>query len=255
VRFAGGDRNAQSPYAFVQQRVSMHWLLRSPLRTSSFRALGGVANTFANESFIDELAHLAGADPLAFRLRHLSDDRARDVLAAAAERAGWRWPPDPAAAGKATVGIGLAVARYKNSGAYVATAAEVVVDTATGAVNVRRVVVAHDCGLIVNPDGVRNQVEGNIIQALSRALKEEVTFDGRGVTSLDWQSYPILTFSEVPQIEVVLLNRADKPVLGAGEPASITAAPAVANAIFNGTGARVRQVPFTPARVRTALGW
>jgi CO/xanthine dehydrogenase Mo-binding subunit len=253
VRFGGGDRNAQTLYAFAQQRLTMHWLLRSPLRTSSFRGLGGVANTFANESFIDELAHLAGADPLAFRLRHLADERARAVLVAAAERAGWRWPANPAAAGETAMGLGLAVARYKNSGAYVGAAAQVEVSAVTGAVSVRRVVVAHDCGLIVNPDGVRNQVEGNVIQALSRALKEEVTFDAGGVTSLDWESYPILTFSEVPEIEVVLLNRTDQPLLGAGEPASIIIAPAVANAIFNATGARVRQVPFLPARVRAAL--
>jgi CO/xanthine dehydrogenase Mo-binding subunit len=253
VRFGGGERNALTLYAIAQQRVTMHWLPRSPLRTSSFRALGGVANTFANECFMDELAHLAGADPLEYRLRHLPDERARDVLIAAAERAGWRWPAHPAAAGEVSAGLGLAVARYKNSGAYVAAVAGVEVNTTSGAVAVRRVVVAHDCGLIVNPDGVRNQVEGNVIQALSRALKEQVAFDARGVTSLDWERYPILTFSEVPEIEVVLLNRADQPLLGAGEPASITMAPAVANAIFHATGARVRHVPFTAARVLAAL--
>jgi CO/xanthine dehydrogenase Mo-binding subunit len=147
----------------------------------------------------------------------------------------------------------LAVARYKNSGAYVAAVAEVAVNLSTGAVTALRIVVAHDCGLIVNPDGVRNQVEGNVIQALSRALKEEVTFDAHGVTSLTWETYPILTFSEIPDIDVVLLNRADQPLLGAGEPASITTAPAVANAIFQAAGARVRQMPFSPDRVRAAL--
>jgi CO/xanthine dehydrogenase Mo-binding subunit len=151
------------------------------------------------------------------------------------------------------VGQGLAVARYKNSGAYVAAVADVQVDTATGGVRVLRVVVAHDCGLMVNPDGVRNQVEGNVIQSLSRALKEEVAYDARGVTSLTWEAYPILTFSEIPEIDVVLINRPDQPSLGAGEPASITTAPAVANAIFHAAGVRLRQVPFTPARVRAAL--
>ena len=253
VRLGGGDRNAETLYALPNQRVTVHWLPWSPLRTSSFRALGGVGNTFANECFMDELAHLAGADPLAFRLRHLSDERARDVLTAAAERAGWRWPGASAGSGQTSAGQGLAVARYKNSGAYVACVADVEVDRMTGAVRVRRMVAAHDCGLIVNPDGVTNQVEGNVIQSLSRALKEEVAFDGAGVSGRDWEHYPILTFSEVPDIEVVLVNRPDLPPLGAGEPASITTAPAVANAIFQATGARVRQTPYTPERVRAAL--
>jgi CO/xanthine dehydrogenase Mo-binding subunit len=212
-----------------------------------------VGNTFANECFMDELAHLAGADPLEFRLRHLDDKRARDVLIAAAERAGWRWPSAHRLAEQLAVGQGLAVARYKNSGAFVACVADVEVDRESGAVRVRQVVVAHDCGLVVNPDGVTNQVEGNVIQSLSRALKEEVAFDGAGVSSRDWEHYPILTFSEIPEIEVVLVNRPDEPMLGAGEPASITTAPAVANAIFQATGARVRQMPFTPERVRAAL--
>jgi nicotinate dehydrogenase subunit B len=253
VHFGGGERNAQTAYRLPSQRVAVHWLPWSPLGTSSFRALGGVGNTFANESFMDELAQLAGADPLAFRLRHLEDARARDVLVAAAERAGWRRPGSPAAGGQLAVGQGLAVAQYKNSGAYAATVAEVAVDLSTGVVRAQRLVVAHDCGLIINPDGVTSQVEGNVIQSLSRALKEEVTFDATGVTSLDWEAYPILTFSEIPEIDVVLLNRADQPLVGAGEPASITTAPAVANAIFHATGARVRQVPFTPGRVLAAL--
>ncbi len=253
VRLGGGDRNAETLYTFANQRVTVHWLPWSPLRTSSFRALGGVGNTFANECFMDELAHVAAADPLEFRLRHLSDQRARDVLTAAAERAKWRWPGAPGPIGQLAVGQGLAAAQYKNTGAYVACVADVEVDRATGAVRVRRVVVAHDCGLIVNPDGVTNQVEGNVIQSLSRALKEEVAFDGTGVTSRDWEHYPILTFSEIPEIEVVLVNRPGEPLLGAGEPASITTAPAVANAIFRATGARVRQMPLTPERVRAAL--
>jgi CO/xanthine dehydrogenase Mo-binding subunit len=135
----------------------------------------------------------------------------------------------------------------------VAAVAEVAVERATGAVRVRRVVVAHDCGLIVNPDGVRNQIEGNVIQATSRALKEEVRFDATHITSLDWQSYPILTFSEVPEIEVVLIDRPEEKPVGAGEPATVVMAPAIANAIANATGARLRQIPFTPARVRQAL--
>jgi CO/xanthine dehydrogenase Mo-binding subunit len=131
--------------------------------------------------------------------------------------------------------------------------AHVAVDEATGVVRVRRVVVAHDCGLIVNPDGVRNQVEGNVIQALSRALKEEVRFDAGGQTTVDWDDYPILTFSEVPEVEVILINRPDEPSVGAGEPATVTVAAAVANAVYAATRARLRRVPFTPERVRAAL--
>jgi CO/xanthine dehydrogenase Mo-binding subunit len=151
------------------------------------------------------------------------------------------------------MGRGIAFAHYENNQAYVAMVAEVEVDQASGDVRVRRVVVSHDCGLIINPDGVRNQIEGNVIQALSRALKEEVRFDQNGQTSLDWEAYPILTFSEAPEIEIVLINRPDQPSLGAGEPATITVAAAVANAVYAATGARLRQIPFTPARVRAAL--
>jgi CO/xanthine dehydrogenase Mo-binding subunit len=150
-------------------------------------------------------------------------------------------------------GRGMAFARYENTEAYVAAVAEVVVDAASGVTHVRRVIVAHDCGLIVNPDGVRNQIEGNVIQATSRALKEEVRFDATRITSLDWETYPILKFSEVPEIETVLINRPDVTPVGAGEPATVVMAPAIANAIANATGARLRQIPFTPARVRQAL--
>ncbi len=166
---------------------------------------------------------------------------------AAARRAGWG---EPLPAGE---GRGLAFARYENTEAYVATVAEVAVDAASGAVRVRRIVVAHDCGQIINPDGVRNQIEGNVIQSLSRALKEEFRFTPEGAASLDWESYPILTFSEIPAIEIELLDRPDQPPLGAGEPAMVTTAPAVANAIYAACGARVRAIPFTPARVKAAL--
>jgi CO/xanthine dehydrogenase Mo-binding subunit len=243
----GGARNAPTNYALADQRVMIHGLAQAPLRTSSMRTLGGAGNTFANESFMDELAHAAETDPLAFRLRHLDDPRGRDVLEAAARTAGWGDSP-PAGEGR-----GVSFARYENDQAYVAMVAHVAVDEVTGAVRVRRVVVAHDCGLIVNPDGVRNQVEGNVIQALSRALKEEVRFDAGGQTTVDWEGYPLLTFSEAPEVEVVLLNRPDEPTLGAGEPATVTMAAAVANAIYAATHARLRRVPFTADRVRAAL--
>ena len=150
-------------------------------------------------------------------------------------------------------GRGVAFARYENDQAIVACVAEVQVERASGILRVKRVVVAHDCGLIINPDGVKNQIEGNVIQALSRVLKEEVQFDERRITSVDWKTYPILVFSEVPEIEIVLINRTDQPAVGAGEPATVTTAAAVANAVFDATGIRLRQIPFTPERVRAAL--
>ncbi|MGA9191917.1 MAG: molybdopterin cofactor-binding domain-containing protein, partial [Anaerolineales bacterium] len=214
---------------------------------SAMRTLGGAANTFANESFMDELADLAGTDPLTFRLNHLDDERGIAALQAAADRAGWGQPlPDG-------TGRGLAYARYENDGAYVATVAQVRVDPERGAVHVERLISAHDCGLIVNPDGVTNQIEGNLIQSLSRALFEEITFDETHITSSDWDTYPILRFSDLPKVEVVLLNQPDEPLVGAGEPASICTAPAVANAIFDACGARLRQIPFTADKIRGSL--
>ena len=246
--YLGGDRNAATNYTLPNSRVLMHWLDEMPLRSSSLRSLGATANTFANESFIDELAAAAGSDPLDFRMRHLDDPRARAVLAAAAEHAGW-----DAATLPSGEGLGLAFARYENDEAYVATVAHVRVDEATGAVRLLRVVVAHDCGLIVNPDGLRNQIEGNVIQGASRALKEAVQFAGAETTSLDWSTYPILTFSEIPDIEIILIDHPEEKAVGAGEPTTITIAPAIANAIYAATGARIREVPFTPERVRVAL--
>jgi CO/xanthine dehydrogenase Mo-binding subunit len=212
-------------------------------------------NTFANESFMDELAVAAGVDPLKYRLRYLTEPREREILEAAARKANWESRPSPRKDTKSVAeGRGVAFARYENDQAIVACIAEVHVDRASGMVRVKRIVVAHDCGLIINPDGVKNQIEGNVIQALSRALKEEVKFNEMRITSTDWATYPILTFSETPEIEIVLINRSDQPALGAGEPATVTTAAAVANAIFDATGIRLRQIPFTPERVRAAFG-
>lgn len=250
----GAERNARTNYSFPSQRVTVHWLAKSPLRASAFRSLGGAENTFANESFMDELAAAAQVDAVQFRLRYLSDPRARQVLSAAAEKADWQTRPSPQLKKKGLVeGRGVAFARYENDQAIVACIAEVQVDVATGAVSVQRIVVAHDCGLIINPDGLRNQIEGNVIQSLSRALKEEVKFEGSRITSVDWDSYPILKFSEIPEVEIILINRPDQPAVGAGEPSTITTSAALANAIFDATGARVRQIPFTPERIKAAL--
>jgi CO/xanthine dehydrogenase Mo-binding subunit len=250
----GAERNAPTNYSFPNQRVTVHYLAESPLRASSFRSLGGAENTFANESFMDEMASAAGVDALEFRLRYLADERARAVLKAAAEKAGWdthpSWRGEKNQTGE---GRGMAFAWYENDQAIVTTIAQVQVDTASGAVRVKRIVVAHDCGLIINPDGLKNQIEGNTIQSLSRALKEEVQFDEMRIKSVDWDTYPILTFSEVPEVEIVLINRPDLPAVGAGEPSTTTTAAAVANAIFDATGARLRRIPFTPERLKEAL--
>ncbi|MGA2503889.1 MAG: molybdopterin cofactor-binding domain-containing protein [Anaerolineales bacterium] len=250
----GAERNALTNYSFPNQRVTVHYIADSPLRASSFRSLGGAENTFANESFMDELAAAARVDAVEFRLRYLPDERARQVLKSAASKAGWEARPSPQRMGNKLVqGRGIAFAWYENDQAIVASVAHVQVDTESGAVCVKRIVVAHDCGLIINPDGLRNQIEGSTIQSLSRALKEEVMFDEWRIKSVDWESYPILTFSEVPDVEIVLIDRPDQPALGAGEPSTTTTAAAVANAIFDATGARLRQVPFTPGRVKAAL--
>ncbi len=250
----GAERNAPTNYSLPRQRVTVHYLAQTPLHASSMRSLGGAENTFANESFIDEVAAATGVDPLEYRLRYLDDLRAIDVLHAAAEKAGWDPHPTPQIrSGNLLEGQGLAFVRYENEEALVACIANVQVERTTGAVCVKRIVVAHDCGLIINPDGLQNQIEGNVIQSLSRTLKEEVQFNEFRITSVDWDTYPILKFSEVPEVEVVLINRPTEPALGAGEPSTCTTAAAVANAIFDAAGIRLRQVPFTPERVKAEL--
>lgn len=237
--YVGGDRNAKTNYTLSVQRVTVYDQPTSLIRYSALRGLGGTANTFANESFVDELAHLAAANPLDFRLAHLGDERARAVLEAL--RKNYRQ------------GRGVAFVRYENTGAYVGALADVSVDRSSGAVRVNEVWIAHDCGLIVNPDGLRNQIEGNVVQAASRALFEEVHFGPDGVTSVDWQTYPILRFRDLPEVSVELLDRPNDPILGAGEATTTVVAPAIGNAIFAQTGARLRTVPFTPERVGAAL--
>jgi CO/xanthine dehydrogenase Mo-binding subunit len=223
------------------------------------RAPGQIATTFATESFMDELAAAAGADPVAFRLNHLTDQRAIAVLKAVVDRAGWdaRPSPKPAPTGQIATGRGLALVQRPGApdrpNTYVAMVAEIELNRDTGAVRVTKATVAHDCGLIINPDGLRNQIEGNVIQTLSRTLKEELQFDASNVTSIDWDHYPILTFKDVPQIDIVLLDRPDLPASGAGEPSSCPVTAAVANAIFDAVGARIYETPFTPARVKQAL--
>jgi nicotinate dehydrogenase subunit B len=246
-----GDRNAAVDYD-VPQRVVVHVAPRADLETSAFRSLGAAHNVFANESFVDELAHAAGADPLAFRLDHLADARARDVLERAADLVAWRAAEHAWTYGALRCGLGIAFARYNEHGAYVAAVATCTV-AEDGAIGVRELAIAHDCGLVVNPDGLRNQIEGNAIQATSRALLEEVRFDRARVTSTDWTAYPILRFPAAPAVRIAVIDRPDQPALGAGEPTTIVVAPAIANAVFAATGVRLRRVPFTKARFVDAL--
>jgi CO/xanthine dehydrogenase Mo-binding subunit len=249
---SGADRNANHTYNFKNNRVMVHWLNSSPLRASALRGLGSPQNTFANESFIDELAAAAGADPVEFRLRYLSDPRAKAVLDAVAKKSGWPHRPTPSQAGFKN-GRGVAYVRYDRAEAYVGAVVDVEVNPTDGLVRVTRVVVAHDCGLIINPDGLRNQIEGNVIQATSRTLKEEVKFDRAMVTSLDWSGYPILRFPEIPEVIIELIDRPDQPSVGAGEATTSAIPAAIANAIFNATGIRLRAILFTPDRVKAAM--
>jgi CO/xanthine dehydrogenase Mo-binding subunit len=247
-------------YDFANTRYLLHALDTAPLRYGNNRSLGAILSAFAGESFMDELAAAAGQDPVAFRLRYLSEPRAIDALKAATERAGWDARPSPkrgAPSGGLLTGRGVALTHYgvtpQTGMTWVSAVAEVEVDPTSGEVRVRRITVAHDCGLIVNPDGVRNQIEGNVLQGLSRALFEEATWEPSGVTSIDWRSYPILTFDDVPEVDVVLINRPDVISSGAGESACIPLGAVIANAIFDATGARLRRVPFTADRVKAAL--
>jgi len=245
----GGDRNAVPLYDFPRQRVVNHFIRAMPLRVSALRTLGAYANVFAMESFLDELALAAGADPMAFRLAHLKDPRARAVIEAVAKKADWK-PGEKGSDGK---GRGIGFAKYKSLATYVAVVAEVEVDTATGKVAVPRAWAAADSGLIINPDGLANQIEGGIIQSTSWTLHEEVKFDRAGITSRDWLTYPILTMPEVPNVEVELINRPDERPLGAGEASQGPAVAAIANAFAAATGKRMRELPLTAERVKAVL--
>ncbi|WFU45642.1 molybdopterin-dependent oxidoreductase (plasmid) [Bradyrhizobium sp. CB82] len=246
--FGDGDRNAVPSYELPRKEIRNHLLLDTPMRNGSFRTLGSHGNTFAIESFMDELAEAAGSDPLAFRLAHLRDSRARAVLQAAVDKAGWI----PGKRGDGQHGRGLAFCRYKNIGMYAAVVVDVEVDRKTGLIKVPRVVMAADIGVVVNPDGAKNQLEGGIVQAVSLALKEQVTFDRREITSRDWSGYPILAFPDVPSIEIMLMERGG-PSLGAGEGALPPTSAALANAFAHATGRRLRDLPMTLERVKASL--
>jgi CO/xanthine dehydrogenase Mo-binding subunit len=245
-------QNGDPPYPANAMKVHVHWLGAAPLRPSNIRAPGKVANTFAVESFVDELAAQAGIDPVAFRLRDLSDPRGREVIERVARMMRWSARPSPASRSQRRIagGRGMAYVHYKHNETYVAMGMDVEVDRASGEIRVKRVACAHDCGLMINPDAVRAQVEGNILQTLSRTLYEETRFDKSRVTSVDWASYPLLRFPDVPRLDIELVQRLDQPPLGAGEAASSPVPAALANAVFDATGARARTVPFTRERMR-----
>jgi CO/xanthine dehydrogenase Mo-binding subunit len=246
----GGDRNAIPLYEFPSQRVIHHFVQDMPIRVSALRTLGAYANVFALESFMDELAAAAGADPVAFRLAHMKDPRARAVIEAVAKKAAWK----EGEKGDGTRGRGIGFAKYKNLACYVAVVAEVEVDRGNGTVRVPRTWAAVDSGLIINPDGLINQIEGGIVQSVSWTLKEEVRFDPGGILTRDWASYPILTMPESPAVEIELINRPGERPLGAGEGSQGPAVAAVANAFAHATGKRIRDLPLHPERVKAALG-
>jgi CO/xanthine dehydrogenase Mo-binding subunit len=299
VSINAGTRNGPVNYNFPAMKLTannvqpfltsggttVNPLVNTLPRSTALRSLGGLSNCFANESFMDELALAANADPIAFRKHYVCalsgssgsatsvpvagvDQRASDALDAMAKQAGWGNTLAPPTRGD-KVGKGVAFARYETVETYVAVYAEVEVTSATGNVWVRRVVVAHDCGLIINPDGLKNQIEGNVIQGISRTLIEEVQFNGTGITSLVWANtptgavgYPVIHFNQVPaSIEIALLNHPEQltqdpsnvPAWGAGEPGIGPVAPAIANAIFNAIGKRLTILPITPQRVLYAL--
>jgi nicotinate dehydrogenase subunit B len=243
ARGGGSQRNAVPMYVFPSHEVATNRLLSMPLRTSALRSLGAFLNVFAIESFMDELADV---DPVTYRLRYLKDPRARAVVSATAERAGW-WDRSPGE----SHGYGFAFAQYSNHGAYCAVVAEV---EAESEVRVEKLTIAVDAGLVINPDGLRNQIEGGAVQSTSWTIKEQVKFDRTRVTSSDWETYPILRFTEVPKVDIVLLDQPDQPCLGAGEAAQGPTAAAIANALYDAIGVRVRDLPLTPENIVAAMG-
>jgi CO/xanthine dehydrogenase Mo-binding subunit len=248
-------QNAGAPYVVPNILVTTKHIEQTFLRSSHLRSPGRIENSFANESFMDELAAAAGTDAAEFRLAHLTDARASAVIQAVLKASNWTKRPSASqlSSGNIARGRGISYVRYNNAITYVATVAEVEVNRTTGQIQVKQVYVAHDCGQIINPDGVLNQVEGGVIQTVSRTLMEEVQWHGSTIDSVDWASYPILRFPETPTVQTVLINQPGLPAWGAGEQTPTTVPAAIANAVFDATGVRLRTIPFTPESVLTAL--
>jgi CO/xanthine dehydrogenase Mo-binding subunit len=245
ANWMGASRNSVPGYDIPGLHVTRHRLLDMPIRTSSLRSLGAHLNVFAIESFMDELAAAAGADPVRFRLAHLTDPRARQVLTQAADMAGW-----DARGHRDGTGYGAGVARYSGNAGYCAAVAEVEADTD---IRVRRLWLAVDVGRVINPDGVINQVEGGAVQSASWTLREQVRFDREGVTSAGWDSYPILRFTETPEVVVRVMNAPGEAEVGAGEVAQGPVAGAIGNAVADAVGVRVRDLPLTRERIARAI--
>ncbi len=250
-------QNAALGYGVPNVRVDTHHISEAFFRSSHLRSPGRIENSFANEGFMDEMAFAAGSDPAEFRLKHLKDARAEAVIRAAMKRANWQTRVGPGAdasgSGNIARGRGISYTRYNNAITYVAAVAEVEVNRDTGAIRVTRICIGHDCGQMINPDGVANQVEGGAIQTVSRTLMEQVEWQPDRVTSVDWVSYPILRFPDVPKIDVELIDRPGEVAWGVGEPTAVVIPAAISNAVFDATGARLRSVPFTPEKVKAAL--
>ncbi len=252
-------QNTAIPYAFPNVRTVAHRLAETPLRPAWIRAPGRMQNTFCNESFMDELAAVAGADPLEFRLRYLNDPRGVELLKRLASFAHWQGrtlsgsTAPKRESGDVATGRGLTYVKYELARTYVGAVADVEVNRKSGEIRVKHFAIVQDCGQIINPDGVKNQIEGNVTQTVSRVLKEEVTFDRSRVTSLDWASYPILTFPEIPDVDIELIDRPAEKPWGVGEPSAAVVPSAISNAVFDAVGVRLRSVPFTPAKVRAAI--
>jgi CO/xanthine dehydrogenase Mo-binding subunit len=246
--------NTVTSYTFPNHRVLNH-TVGSRLLTAPLRSPARIQNTFANESFVDELAAAAKQDPIAFRLAHLNVPRLQAVIQAAGQMASWEPRPSPQAPSseRLVTGRGIAAMQYEGTDAYAGVIAQVQVDKQTGKVRVQHVWAAQDCGLTINPDGMRAQAEGCVLQGVSRALKEEVTWTKEKITSIDWVTYPVLRFTDMPTFDFQILNQPTQPPLGAGEVVITAMIAAVANAIYDATGVRLRQVPFTPPRVRAGL--
>jgi CO/xanthine dehydrogenase Mo-binding subunit len=242
------------PYAVPNIKATAHWLAETPFRPSWIRTPGRMQNTYANECFMDELAAAAGVDPLEFRVRHLKDARGVEALERVRKLASWTPRTKPTGgAGEVAKGRGVSYVKYELVRTYVAVVADVEVNRRTGNIRVERFYVAHDCGQIINPDGLRNQIDGNVVQTVSRTLIEDLQWNRSTVTSLDWKTYPILRFPDLPEVVIDLIDRPREAPWGAGEPAAAVVPSAISNAVHDAVGIRMRSVPFTPDKVLAAL--
>jgi CO/xanthine dehydrogenase Mo-binding subunit len=241
------------PYTVPNIKATAHWLAETPFKPSWIRTPGRMQNTFGNESFLDEIAAATNVDPFELRIRYLKDPRGVEVLDRLIALSGWKAGTRGSFSGDIARGRGMSYIKYELVRTYVGVVADVEVNRKSGKVAVKKFYVTHDCGQIINPDGLINQIEGNVVQTVSRTMMEDLGFDRSAVTSLDWQSYPILTFPDVPEVVVSLIDRPNERPWGAGEPAAAVVPSAISNAVFDATGVRLRSVPYTPEKVKAAM--